>query len=283
MKKNSLALPVLACVLFFLPLKGAGQSGSLEWFPDSPLFPLLEYDLLECQAYSGIFVLEAEQKTEPSSYIPVNLGLLKPLFQWGRKEWKMGAALGAASYTQFEIERYDERTLRGGLLNSDFKASGFLYAQKGRSHFRFQVFHISSHLGDDYMIRNQDFSRNDKSVSYEQIDLIYLHQLENLGLYLGLGEVFSPHAFRKRFMIEGGFQGSLALGAQHQLVYGSDLKIYAENDYEPDIHAGLGILFKANSKAHLRINLDGFYGELPYSTLDYGKVFWGGLSCRITP
>ncbi len=45
----------------------------------------------------------------------------------------MGLSLEAASYTQFEIIRYDANTFRGGLLNTDLKASGFLSVNKKTS------------------------------------------------------------------------------------------------------------------------------------------------------
>jgi hypothetical protein len=196
-------------------------------------------------------------------------------------DFRFDLALGAASYTQFEIIRFDENTLRGGLLNTDFKASGFLFAANGRSHFRLQLFHISSHLGDDYMLRNQDFDLNDKSVNYEQIDLTYLYKMGKVDFYFGLGHVITPNSFRKRFMTEIGFQGNFPLKSKLDLLVGSDIKFYEENDFSPDIHSGIGVTIKTRDRPQINFSVDSFFGRLPYSTLDFGQIMWIGLSTRL--
>jgi hypothetical protein len=190
-------------------------------------------------------------------------------------------ALGAASYTQFEIIRFDQNTLRGGLINTDFKASGFLFAAKGPHTFRMQFFHISSHLGDDYILRNQEFEFNDKTVNYEQIDFTYLYGFKKSDIYMGVGYVITPNTFRKRLMGEIGFQGSFPINNKKDLAFGGDVKIYEENEFQPDFHSGIGFTFNQRDRHQLNISIDIYYGSLPYSTLDFGKVFWAGLSSRI--
>ncbi len=252
-----------------------------EWFPDKCIFPLLEFDLLEVQPYAGIFYMHSNKINNNAAYIPVNLGFRKAILGWYWGLTKFDLALGAASYTQFEIMRFDQNTLRGGLLNTDFKASGYLNISKNKQRFRLQAFHISSHLGDDYILRNQDYEPNDKSVNYEQIDFIYLYKLKKTDLYLGFGYVVTPNAFRKRIMLEFGMQSNISLNPKLDLSMGSDFKLYEENNYSPDIHAGIGITMKKNASPQLSFLLDLFSGHLPYSTLDLGYIFWIGPSCRL--
>ena len=254
---------------------------SPEWFAANCVFPMLEYDLLEVQPYAGMHLLNPADSEFEGIYIPVNLGFRKSFLQWEMLSFKFDLALGAASYTQFEIIRFDEKTFRGGLLNTDFKASGFLFAEQGRSHFRLQLFHISSHLGDDYMLRNQDFALNDKSVNYEQIDITYLYSLPKVDFYLGIGQVITPNSFRKRFMTEAGFQGNFPLKPNLDLTIGSDVKLYEENDFAPDIHSGIGIAIKQRDKQQINFSIDAYFGKLPYSTLDFGNITWIGLSTRL--
>ncbi len=61
-----------------------------------------------------------------------------------------------------------------------------------KHHLRLQVFHISSHFGDDYMLRNEYFEQNNKTVNYEQIDVIYLYRNIGSNYYFGMGEVSTP-------------------------------------------------------------------------------------------
>lgn len=217
------------------------QSDSLQWFPKKGLFPFLEYDLLEVKPYFGVFVLNSDSVDYDGAFIPVNIGFRKSFMQWEMLTMKFDLALGLASYTQFELVRVEENKLRGGLMNTDFKVSGFLSAAKGNHKFRFQLFHISSHLGDDYILRNLDFELNDKSVNYEQVDLTYLYSFDKSALYIGIGTVISSNTFRKRFMAQLGYQGSYPLAPTLDIILGADIKLHDEYDFIPDIHWGVGI------------------------------------------
>ena len=257
------------------------QESKSEWLAKNCVFPLLDYDLLEVQPYAGIFYLRSDKVDLNAAYIPVNLGFRKSIFQWQMLSATFDLAMGAASYTQFEISKFDENTFRGGLLNTDFKASGFLNIAKDRHKLRLQLFHISSHLGDDYILRNQDYELNDKSVNYEQIDLIYLHEFRSTNIYGGIGYVITPNVYRERLMIEGGFQSSFPIKKHLDIAAGADIKFYEENSFSPDIHAGLGITINQRESRQISFLVDFFIGKLPYSTLDYGQIFWIGPSCRI--
>lgn len=257
------------------------QAQKVSWFADKCIFPMLEYDLLEVQPYAGIFLLQSSKINYDGVYIPVNLGFRKSFLQWQVGKMDFDLALGAASFTQFDVARYDQQNLRGGLLNTDFKASGFLFASAGRSKFRLQLFHVSSHLGDDYILRNNDFSPNDKSDNYEQVDVTYLYPLKNADLYAGLGYIITGNVFRERLMIQTGTQASFALGKHVDLRLGGDIKLYEENNFAPDTHFCSGVTIHADGRQQINISIDAFVGRLPYSTLNFGRVSWLGLSSHI--
>jgi hypothetical protein len=278
-KKIKCLLPLF--VLLFNIQLAFGQSDSLQWFPKKGVFPFLEYDLLEVKPYVGVFILNADSVDSDGAYIPVNIGFRKSFMQWEMLSMTFDLALGLASYTQFEIVRVEDNKLRGGLMNTDFKVSGFFSAAKGKHSFRLQLFHISSHLGDDYILRNQDFELNDKSVNYEQLDITYLYGFENAAIYLGMGAVVSPNTFRKRFMAEIGYQANLPLSPKLDIILGADIKLYDENEFIPDIHSGVGISINKQAQPQLSFLLDAYYGSLPYSTLDFGQVYWFGLSAGL--
>ena len=167
------------------------------------------------------------------------------------------------------------------MLNIDYKASSIFALSRQRHKFRLQVFHISSHLGDDFIIRNQYFEYNNKSVNYEQVDLTYLYSFDRLEIYIGLGEVFNRNAFRDRFMIQSGFQSYFPLSDKIIFSFGTDIKKYEENDFVPDIHYGFGLTIGEADQFQFNLMVDGYFGRLPYSTLDWGKMRWLGLSSSI--
>ena len=278
-KKINCLLPFF--VLLFNIQLAFGQSDSLQWFPKKGVFLFLEYDLLEVKPYVGVFILNSDSTKDEGAYIPVNIGFRKSFMQWEMLSMTFDLALGLASYTQFEIVRVEDNKLRGGLMNTDFKVSGFLAAAKGKHSFRLQLFHISSHLGDDYILRNQDFDLNDKSVNYEQLDITYLYGFENSAIYLGMGTVVSPNTFRKRFMAQIGYQANLPLSPKLDFTFGSDIKLYDENSFIPDIHAAVGVTINQRGDHQVNFLFDGYYGSLPYSTLDFGQVYWFGVSASL--
>lgn len=271
---------ILITFLFYSSIV-SGQDKSVRWFPRHCLFPLLEYDLLEVQPYAGMHYLNTEQVEFEGIYFPVNIGFRKSALQWNMLDMQFDLAMGAAAYTQFEVIRFDENTLRGGLLNTDFKASGFLFAAKNQHVFRLQLFHISSHLGDDYLLRNGVFEGNDKSVNYEQIDVTYAFRKDHFDIYGGLGMVITGNAYRDRFMTQMGFQANIPWKNNLDFSFGSDLKLYEENDFKPDVHTALGISIKKEYEHQVNFSIDSYVGSLPYSTLDFGNVFWIGLSTRV--
>lgn len=267
--------------LLVFPLELISQDKPVSWFPEKPLFPFLEYDLLEVQPYVGVFSLQTSDADYMGAYIPITFGFRKALISWDFASTNFDFTLGTAAYPQFEIIQFDENTLRGGLLNTDYRIMGAINASRMNQKLRIQIFHISSHLGDDYMLRNPDFVSNDKSVNYEQLDITYMYSFANISVYGGLGQVIGPNAYRKRSMVELGFQGMRKLNEGRLFTYGSDLKFYSENNMLPDIHSAIGITFAKQDVNQLNISLDTYTGNLPYSTLDYGRVFWLGISSKI--
>lgn len=264
-------------LLFLISFHAISQNRSFGWFPDSTFFSSLNYDLLENNFYTGVLILEAQSIEYNGAFIPVNIGLQKTFLEWSKNNVKLQFALGAASYTQFEIIKYDSETLRGGLLNNDYKASGYLSALIGGQKLRMQLFHISSHLGDDYMLRNEHFELNDKTVNYEQLDLVYQNTFKNNEVYGGFGYVVSPNAFRKRGMMQFGFQAQKAINSFLSVAYGTDIKLYEEHDWSPNIHTCLGVNI-IKEVPQFNISIDTYYGKIPYSTLKMGTVIWYGIS-----
>ncbi|MDA3891879.1 MAG: DUF1207 domain-containing protein [Salinivirgaceae bacterium] len=275
------AIVIIIVSLHIIIPKVNAQDNYFNWFPSESEFPLIEYDLLETQVYTGAFYLNAEKVDYQGVFIPVNIGLRKPFLQWKMLNAHCQIAIGAASYTQFEIIKYDKNTLRGGLLNNDYKASGYFYLTKGRHKFRMQVFHISSHLGDDYMLRNEHYELNDKTVNYEQLDITYLYKSKGTSYYIGLGAVVTPNTYRERFMAGGGIQSSRIVNQNLDLAFGADLKFYHENKFIPDIHSGIGVVIKKKERHQAKLMFDSFYGHMPFSTLKLGIVYWFGISAVI--
>ena len=271
-------------VLVFSCLLTAAQERKikkLDYFPNERLFPLIYLDPLTCQTYGGIHILFEESNKNKGVYIPVNLGFSQPFFGYNNDKTNLELGLEAASYTQFEIVHVEGNTYLGGLYNNDYKSSVYLSVYYNSLYYRIRLFHISSHLGDDYMIRNEVFSRNDQSVNYEQVDLTILKRVKNIEYYFGAGYVVSPNAFRERLSFQAGLQFNIENEKAYHLIGGLDIKSFVQNNYYPNIRAAIGTEYSNRRNPAFRIQLEFYHGHLPYSTHEYRRVTWLGISSVI--
>jgi hypothetical protein len=275
-------LVILACIGFSIPLRSIGvkRDSSIVYFPQNRLFPVVFLDPLECQTNGGSYFL-FRKENDLSLYSVVNLGFTKPVIakKGESLSWEMN--IGAATFTQFDLIYKDNSTYLAGLLNNDYKISADLSIQKSNDLLRIRVFHVSSHLGDDYMLRHNDSVPNDKSVNYEQVDLTWLRQKGSDYLYAGIGEIYTRYAFRKRFSLQGGGLLNFSSSKPVNLFTSVNIKLFAENDFRPDIRSAFGVAFNRKSEPLFRIWLEYYSGRLPYSTLEYGRVNWLGLTIWI--
>jgi hypothetical protein len=259
----------------------SGQKDStLILFPDNKLFPAIFLDPLECQIMGGSYFL-TQSGQDLSLYSTVNLGFNKPVFAKHAENISWEINFGAAVFSQFDLIKEDDGSYLAGFMNTDFKISADYTIQKKNNLLRLRTFHISSHLGDDYIQRHADILINDKSVNYEQIDLTYMRLSGNSFFYAGTGYIYTKNVFRERLSFQGGGVISFEKPRPVNFFTGLDLKLLAENNFNPDIRAAFGFSFNRKSESLLRIWTEYYSGRLPYSTIDYGRVNWFGMGMRI--
>ena len=253
------------------------KDSSITFFPRARVFPVIFLDPLECQINGGSYFL-SPNNSDPRLYSLVNLGFSKPIITNHNKYFAWEFNFGAATFTQFDLIKTKRSGYLAGLVNNDYKISIDYSLKKNNHTLRFRLFHVSSHLGDDYMLRHNDSVPNDKSVNYEQADLTYLKATGNSYYYISIGEIYTKYLFRKRFSIQGGGYYTLNNSKPSNLFTSINIKIFAENNFSPDIRTAIGINFNRNKESMFKIWLEYYNGQLPYSTLDYGRVNWLGLA-----
>ena len=254
---------------------------TVEWLPSKAIFPMLRNDLYETQPYAGVFYLNAPDSGCNGAFFPVNLAFRKPVFEWQMGQWQSQLSFGAGAYSQFEVGRNGRNEYQAGMLNVDFRALGFLYLRNNGRAFRIRYFHQSSHLADDYMLRNNFFRVNNSKGNYEQLDITFLQSLGAVEPYLGVGYILSPNAFRKRFSLQIGLQSAITQERNVLPSYGLHVDILEENNFVPNLHGSAGISINQFMPASIIFQMDLFYGKMPYSTIEMGQIFWLGLSTII--
>ncbi len=214
-------------------------------------------------------------------YVPISLSMRQQFIrsmQSSTRQWELGIEF--TIFSQFSIIDVGEAFM-GGLQNADYRVSSiFHYQHNPTTFYKVSLFHQSSHLGDDYIIRNFIVTPTLRTQNYEQLDLTLYKKLQDINLYGVSGYNVSPNTVRKRLLLQlgGDWIHPLTNHPGLALLAGIDLKLYEHNDYVPNIRIGTGIEFARGTAAPLKLLLSYYQGQLPYSTLEYQKVRLLGLS-----
>jgi hypothetical protein len=256
-----------------------GQEKRISLLAEGVYFDPLFFDPTEALSGAGIFNLWENNESASGIYTPVNLAIHQSLIRYevdSAQGWEFG--LQAAAYTQFEIKPVENGVYLGGMVNVDYRAVGFLGYRKNRISLRFRLFHISSHLADDYIIRNGITTPTPNTLNYEQVDLTAAYDFSGLKPYAGLGYIFTPNSIRARMSFEAGAQYRQPNREDMftRIIAGLDVKFFEENNYTPGYRAG-------SHKTHVAFLIDFYSGHLPYSTLEYRQVTWLGVSSILIP
>lgn len=254
--------------------------------PKNSLFEPLMLDPIECVPYL-CFLGYSESGLSPEKiYVPFSMSMQKVIIRWEKdsvRAYELGFDAGA--FTQFEWVTPGNKWQRN-ILNSDFKGSWFLnYRFNSKLTLRTRFYHISSHLGDDYIIRNKINYYTPNAVNYEQLDFIASYLNKSVRYYGGAGMVVRPETLRKRFSTQCGFLFNKSIFHKRAMdfIFGSDIKIFAQNKYDPNIKVASGIRFGKMYHNPVSIVLEYYQGHLPYSVYESKKVKWFGLSFYFNP
>ncbi|GAB3322990.1 hypothetical protein GCM10027299_18840 [Larkinella ripae] len=256
-----------------------------EFLPKGHLFDPILLDPIEAQ--TSVSVLPGywmEGKKYNGTIVPFTFGLQKPIFRWYKSaERSSELAFDVASFTQFEVYHDPvQNKQRRQLMNTDYRL-GILYNVKIREHsWRFRLYHLSSHLGDDYLFRNQINYYLPNPVNYELVDVVYNHERNGLRKYVGVGIGLRKPEERKRLSAEAGFFYRKPSPAFARLAGGLDLKIWQQTDFRPGIKAGIGLELGRTTN-NLTLLLETYTGFRPYSVYESQKTRWWGLGLYFNP
>ena len=260
-------------------------------FPADHLFEPILLDPLQSQTYGGVLpVYTTDGARYPGSIVPFAFGTQKPFLRKEKflsrsgivraREW----ALDVASFTQFEVY-YDAalKKQKRQLVNTDYRVGISYNVRRGAGTWRFRLYHISSHLGDDYIIRNQIPFYLPNSVNYELIDATYSRLFTNgLRLYGGAGIVPRDPDERKPISGQLGFFYRNPTRRTMRFVSGVDVKVWQQTNFQPGVKVGAGFELGRSGNPFTLI-VEGYSGFRPYSLYEYQTVNWLGVGLYLNP
>ena len=268
----------VSTLLFSLPL--VAQESNKQILAPRLTETALFLDPTEVQMFASITAL-ADQNVSDYQYIPFGFGASFSL--WVKqlsdeKAWEVFGELG--TFTQFEWAIVDNEQQRN-LLNTDYKAA-ISYSRQisNRWTYRLRFFHVSSHLGDDFVFRRGIKSHTTNKVNYEQLELSVFRNLKgDKRLNAGIASIVRPNALRLPFSFHLGYNQELWKRENHWgITYGAFLKCMQEHKFNPAIKLGAGPAFYSKHKKEpLRIVFEYYKGNLPYSQYEFNEIEWFGL------
>jgi hypothetical protein len=183
-------------------------------------------------------------------------------------EWEFG--IQAAVFAVFDL---DAESL--DLINADYWVGFPLSYRKGKFSSIFRIFHQSSHLGDEYLLRNRIDRVN---VSYESLDFKVSYELTKpVRIYGGAGFLFHRDPSD---LDAWSVQCGLELKCPYTLwsgrirpIAGFNLQSWEETRWDPDLCLRMGIQFEGSEESTRRIQLllEYFNGHSPNGQF-YGRT-----------
>ena len=255
-----------------LCLAAAGAAAA-EVFPAGHVFRPLLADPAEPRSFVSLLRADTAE-TEPFTLASVGFGTDFGLVRWAGEAPGEGLRLGVfgAVFSQFNLDAPSD-----DLINSDFVIGVPLAARRGSLATRVRLWHQSSHLGDELILRGGAPPRAD--LSMEVADALVAWERGGWRLYGGGSYVIRRDASNlKRAGAQAGidYEGSRALLAGGRLLAGVDIKGFEETDWDPGMSAKLGLQFGAPHPARRGLSLflvvyDGFapFGQFPSTEVRY--------------
>lgn len=210
-----------------------------------------------------------------------NFGLWRRTARGGTDGIQVGV-LGAI-FSQFDLNRSS-----ADLINTDFLVGIPVSARRGAWSGRARLTHLSSHLGDEFIVRNRGVRV--RNFGYEMVDVLVAREWQSLRLYAGAGAVFNSSTRFSPGVLQAG--GELKpkwkphwkiLGLSPRTIFAVDFKSLEQQGWGGTWSVACGWeLEQADTNVHLRILGTALTGHFPYAQFfDETRVDAIGVSVQI--
>ncbi|MCH9621691.1 MAG: hypothetical protein S4CHLAM20_11160 [Chlamydiia bacterium] len=200
--------------------------------------------------------------------IAISLGDIFPIYRffdvWGGDvQIDIGACMWANFNMDPDVNINDEWA---ELVTTDYILSIPVSYSRDNYSFRLRIYHISSHLGDEFMVHHPEVLR--RNPSFEAIDFFGSIQFQDsMRFYLGPGVIINSDASfpMKYFYFEYGFEfRPLVTKYKHPRLYGYpflaiDVQNWQLHNYRPSLTIQLGYEWSKLERAGRNVRIFGEY------------------------
>jgi hypothetical protein len=213
----------------------------------------------------------------------VGLGDSFGVVRWGGPEVGEGVQLDVAGsiFAQFDLG-----AASNDLINADYLIALPLTFRRNGFSTRVRIYHQSSHLGDEYLLRSEDVER--ENLSFESVELLLSQEIGPLRVYAG-GERF----FRREpenlgtGLWHGGVEFRTGRAGPLQLVSGVDFKSAQLHDWSPAVSGRVGLeVARRSASGHptrlVTLMLELYEGPSPYGQFFQDDISYVGLGLHFS-
>ena len=172
----------------------------------------------------------------------------------GSGRWELGFLGGVFSIFDLDAPSYD-------LLNTDFWVGPTLSARRGGLSTTLRLYHQSSHLGDEFLLRNSDVDR--LNLSYEGVDwLVSGDPWPWLRLYAGGGVLIHSSPDLQPLSAQGGVELKSPVAFIDNAVRpiaAFDYSSREENHWREELSGAAGIQLENPALSKMRVQILGTY------------------------
>lgn len=162
------------------------------------------------------------------------------------------------------------------LINTDFVIGLPISYRLGAFSARAQVYHQSSHLGDEFLIGNPNVNRI--NLSYEDSELILAYEFLGFRLYGGGGYIFQaePNLAPAHWQSGLEFRWPHVLGSL-DVVAAGDFQGFEESNWDVDSAYTLGLAYRPDEDREIRLMLEYFNGLSPNGQFYNSRLTYTGV------
>lgn len=251
-------------------------------FPQDQIFCPVLADPKEARSFvsllRGTFRSLDDPSGEGSTLASVGLGDSFGLMRWGGPAPNEGVQLDlfGSIFAQFDLGAPSN-----DLINADYLIGLPLTFRRRGFSTRVRVYHQSSHLGDEYLLRSDDIDR--ENLSFEAVELLVSQELGPLRVYAGGERIFrrEPDSLPTD-LFHGGVEIRGARDRRVRLVGGVDVKAPDLYDWSPAVSGRVGMeVVRYGSEGHpgrlVALMLELYKGPSPYGQFFQEDISYVGL------
>jgi hypothetical protein len=248
------------------------------FFPEDQIFCPFLADPKEARSFvsllRGTFRSVDDPTGEGSSIASVGLGDSFGLVRWGGPDAGEGGQLDVVGsiFAQFDLGAPSN-----DLINADYIIGLPLTFRRNGFSFRTKLYHQSSHLGDEYLLRSEDIVR--ENLSFESVELLVSQELGAFRGYVGGERIFrrEPETLPDS-LFHAGVELRTGRARKVQVVAGVDLKTTELHDWSPALSGRVGLeVGRPGPEGHpgrlIMLLLEVYEGPSPY-----GQFFQDDIS-----